>query len=226
MDDAQRRSEILQAEEAVRLLAEEMGKAKSAESAAEEVHASLKRAVEVVTRAGEGVSEAGRAQLALAKTSEKAIEAASQDNKRVIDSAATALEACLHEVQAVCEQFQTTAGGLGERSQQSTDALAGRIEQLNTSISALAEGVSGVQTLARAIETRVADLNKSVAQTNSAVAEMREDARATPTELAAQVRRSITKRMGILTYVLVFSMLSLVGTGAIIWLLVVMLAEL
>ena len=226
MDDAQRRSEILQAEEAVRMLAEEMGKAKSAESAAEEVHTSLKRAVDVVTRAGEGVSEAGRAQLALAKTSEKAIEAAGQDNKRVIDSATTALEACLHEVQTVCEQFQTTAGGLSEQSQQRADVLAGRIERLETSVSALAEGVSGVQTLAKAIETRVADLHTSQAQTNTAMAEMKEEVRANPTQLAGQVRRSITKRMGILVYVLVFSMLSLVGTGAVIWLLVVILAEL
>lgn len=226
MDDAQRRSEILQAEEAVRLLAEEMGRAKSAELAAEEVHTSLKRAVEVVTRAGEGVSEAGRAQLALAKTSEEAMKAAGQDSKEVISSASAALEACLREVQTVCGQFQTTAGGISEQSQQTADVLAGSIEQLNTSVSALAEGILGVQTLAKAIETRVADLNMSVAQTNNAVAEMRDEVRVNPTELAGQVRHSIAKRMGILVYVLVFSMLSLVGTGAIIWLLVVILAEL
>ncbi len=226
MDDAQRRSEILQAEEAVRLLAEELAKAKSAKLAAQEIHASLKHAAKVVTRAGEGVSEAGRAQIALAKASKEAITAAGQDNKQAICTATEGLEACLGEAREVCGQFQAAAGGISAHTERTADVLAGRIEQLNASISGLAESVSGVQSLSEAIETRVSDLNTALAKTNDAVATMREEARAKPTELAAQVHRSIGRRMGILVYVLVFSMLSLVGTGAIIWLLVVMLASL
>jgi len=76
-----------------------------------------------------------------------------------------------------------------------------------------------VQSLIKPMEGKLSELSASVDVTAAMVAEARQEAKRSPGELAAQLRRSLAKRSAILVYGLVLLAMSMVGVCATIWLL-------
>ena len=215
MDDGQRRSEILQAEEAIRLLAGELAKAKSATAVADDVRVRLEQAVGIVAQAGNSVTEAMRVQVGLAE----AVKAAGEEAREAMSIATERLRASLKEAQDTYGQFQATTVGIAGRTEQMAQLLEGRLGRISSSLTALEKGLTEVQSLIKPMEGKLSELSASVDVTAAMVAEARQEAKRSPGELAAQLRRSLAKRSAILVYGLVLLAMSMVGVCATIWLL-------
>lgn len=219
MEDGQRRSEILQAEEAIRMLADEAAKARLSASAADDAGKNLQFAVEVVNKAGDSVAEAVRAQLDLARSSSDAVKAAGDDSRQALYNAAEALQDCLRDVREACGQFQAASASIAGQADQTAQQIGERIDRLISSVTSLEKSVWQIHVMVKPIEQNLADLASSLLATAAAVTEIRQEFRRNPSEVAAQVRHSLGKRMGLFTSILVLSALSLGGIAVIIWLL-------
>lgn len=219
MEDGQRRSEILQAEEAIRMLAEEAAKARLSASAADDAGKNLQLAVEVVNKAGDSVAQAVRAQLELARNSSDAVKAAGDDNRQALYNAVEALQDCLRDVREACGQFQAASACLAGGADQTTQQIGQRIDQLSSAVTSLEKSVWQIHAMVKPLEQNLADLASSLIATAAVVTEIRQESRRNPSEVAAQVRHSLGKRMGLFTSILVLSALSLGGIAVIIWLL-------
>jgi DNA-binding ferritin-like protein len=219
MEDGQRRSEILQAEEAIRMLADEAAKARLSASAADDAGKNLQFAVEVVNKAGDSVAEAVRAQLDLARSSSDAVKAAGDDSRQALYNAAEALQDCLRDVREACGQFQAASASIAGQADQTAQQIGERIDRLSSSVTSLEKSVWQIHVMVKPIEQNLADLAGSLLATAAAVTEIRQEFRRNPSEVAAQVRHSLGKRMGLFTSILVLSALSLGGIAVIIWLL-------
>jgi len=217
MDDGQRRSEILQAEEAIRMLAEELAKAKSAASAADDVGRNLQHAVEAVDKAGDSVAEAVGAQLDLARNSSEALRAAGDDSRQALYNAAEALQDCLRDVREACGQFQAASASIAGQTDQVAQQLGERIDRLNSAVTSLEKSVLQTHMMVRPVEEKLAHIAGSLIATAATVAEIRQETRRNPGEMAAQIRHSLGRRMGLFTLILVLSALSLAGIVVIIW---------
>ena len=215
MDDGQRRSEILQAEEAIRLLAGELAKTKSATAAADEVRVRLEQAVGIVAQAGNSVTEAMRVQVGLAETA----KAAGEEARQAMSTATERLRDSLKEAHDTYGQFQATTVGIAGRTEQMAQLLEGRLGRISSSLAALEKGLTEVQSLIKPLEGKLSELSSSVDVTAAMVAEARQEAKRCPGELAAKLRHSLGKRSAILVYGLVLLAMSLVGVCATIWLL-------
>jgi chromosome segregation ATPase len=219
MDEGQRRSEILQAEEAIRLLAEELAKAKSTTAAADEVRLRLEQAVEILARAGNSVTEAMLAQSDLVEESKSSTRAAGEECRETLSNAAERLRACLKDVHDTYGQFQTAATGIAARTEQMAQLVESKLDRVSSSVTALDRGLSELRSLIQPMEAKLSDLSASVAVATATVAEARQDAKRSPGELAAQVRHSLARRSTTSIYTLVLAAMSFVGVCAILlWL--------
>lgn len=199
------------------MLAEELAKAKLSASAADEVGRNLQHAVEAVNKAGDSVAEAVRAQSDLAKSSSEAVKAAGDDSRQSLYNAAEALKDCLNEVKLACGQFQDATASIAGQTDQAAQQLGERIDRLTSAVTSLEKSVWQIHVMVNPIEERLADLASSLIAMAAAVTETRQQARRDPSEVMAQVRHSLGKRMGIFTFILILSALSLAGIAVIIW---------
>jgi predicted nucleic acid-binding Zn-ribbon protein len=219
IDEGQRRSEILQAEEAIRLLAGELAKTKSATAAADEVRVRLEQAVGIVAQAGNSVTEAMRVQAGLVEAAKGTVKAAGEEAREAMSIATERLQAGMKEAHDTYEQFQATTVGIAGRTEQMAQLLEGRLGRISSSLAALEKGLTEVQSLIKPLEGKLSELSSSVDVTAAMVAEARQEAKRYPGELAAKLRHSLGKRSAILVYGLVLLAMSLVGVCATIWLL-------
>ena len=199
------------------MLAEELAKAKLAASAADEVGRNLQHAVEIVNKAGDSVAEAVRTQSDLAKGSSDAVKAAGEDSRQSLYNAVEALQECLNDVKLACGQFQDASASIAGQTDQAAQQLGERIDRLSSAVTSLEKSVWQIHGMVEPIEQKLADLASSLIATAAAVTEVRQQARRDPGEVMAQVRHSLGKRMGIFTFILILSVLSLAGIAVIIW---------
>jgi hypothetical protein len=163
MEDQARQKEILQAEEAIRLLAGEMARAASAADAAEQISRKLDEAVEVLAGARDRLLAAAEDRAAAGDASPQGVLAALNDAQGRLADAGERLERSL-------------AGGEQARAELSRGIEAAR---------------QAADRAAELVETRAADLAAAAAATNRTVQEIHQQVRALSDRLAGPLDRRL-----------------------------------
>ena len=217
MDDEQRRAEILQAEEAIRLLAEEMAKASSATAMADEVRQKMDQAIEVLAGAKVGISELLRDQAALTDSSQKAVAFATEEAKASLAAETQRMRDCLKGIQDAHEQLRTIASEITQRTDQMAQVIEDRLSGVASALAALEKSLPELFQTLDPLGNKLSELSSSTAALATSLADARHEIRTSPLELAGQVRRSFRRERAVFVYLAIVLTLVFLGVCAALW---------
>lgn len=220
MNEELRRSEIIQAEQAIRMLAEEMAGARQSAAAADDVAVRLQQAIDTLSATGQSVSMALRTQSELAESTVGAVRNSHEESCQALGNATENLSEALREVREAYVQFQgavdTVGASAAEHARQTAGQFAERLDKLAAAVESLEKSVWQMHVVVRPVEEKLGDLSSSILAATTAVTELRQEVRRQPIELASQIRRSLARRTGLLVGIMIASGLSLVGVVIIV----------
>lgn len=219
MDDEARKTEILQAEEAVRMLAEEMGEAQSAAAAAEEIRARLEGALVSLTGAKDSLAEAARAHTELCETSRSAMADALTEAKASLAGADKEMQAGLSQLHEASGQAQAASKAMVQKTEHLAETMRGRLNVLSESMKKLQQEVGEMSVSVDALDSKITEAATVLQSVAVSVAEVGQEARNSPAEVMGRVRKALRGQKGWLAAAVLLSALSFIGVCVVAWLL-------
>jgi uncharacterized phage infection (PIP) family protein YhgE len=221
-DEAARKTEILQAEEAIRQLAGEMARAASAAAMAEEVRRALGEAVDLLRGTREGLGTAAAEQKALVASARDAIEATRQAGATGLSDAAEQVRAALAGVRDACEQLTAATDQTSRTQTDLTGALDGRLSNLSAAVNAAAERSNqrSAQTaadVALLLEAKLGELTTALQGLSRDVEDAKRTVEIKAHEVLTGLQPRLARQTVLLVLVLIFSIAAALGAGALLW---------
>jgi len=217
MDETARKAEILQAEQAILLLAGEMANAKSAATAAEEVRAKLEGALASLAGIRDGVAEAAREQADVAEASRQAVAATLSGAKAALAGAGKEMQSGLAEVREACANTKAASEEMFRRTDQLVKLLEGRLSDVSASIEALSKDTADMSVSLGELEKKVTETSSLAQSLAVSVAEGRQEARNAPAELMGRLRRALRSQKAYLLSAIILSVATFLGLCVVLW---------
>jgi len=221
-DEAARKTEILKAEEAIRQLAEEMGRAKSAAAAADEVKRTLQEAIDTLRGTRGELGELVAEQKASAESAREAAAETRQAAGAGLSDAAEQIRAALQGVEDAAERLRGATDEASRGQAEMSATLERRLREMSASLGAVAERADqrtsqSASEVSQRMEARFAALSETLKGLARDVEDAKRTSEIKAHEVLVNVRPRLARQTVLVVLVLIFSIAAALGAAALLW---------
>ena len=221
-DEAARKTEILKAEEAIRQLAEEMGRAKSAAAAADEVKRALEEAIDTLRGTRGELGELVAEQKASAASAREAAAATQQAAGAGLSDAAEQIRAALQGVEDAAERLRGATDEASRGHTEMSSTLERRLREVSASLGAVAERADqrtsqSASEVAQRMEARFAALSETLKGLARDVEDAKRTSEIKAHEVLVNLKPRLARQTVLVVLVLIFSIAAALGAAALLW---------